>query len=223
LSLSSYGSADLSSPGSVAWGSSAGKSDPCCGRLLNAVGRPGLHQSGLTSSCFTDCPSPGPRRNGLTIYWALGPLVRSFTLPVDPGDICPPQGRLHKGKGRLGEGGLVGRIKNHSPTRSRVNSRPRRTSLTKILLFYWRMLPNNSKLQKRTTRKRSKKIRKNKLQLLFFANWVSHSTPLKKNSTTNSDASIGTIKARLMNQQNSQIMKSSGTSAASAPQAPRIL
>jgi hypothetical protein len=89
-SLSSYGSADLSSPGSVAWGSSAGKSDLCCGRLLNAVGRPGLHQSGLTSTCFTDCPSPGPRRNGLTIYWALGPLVRSFTLPVDPGDICPP-------------------------------------------------------------------------------------------------------------------------------------
>jgi hypothetical protein len=90
LSLSSYGSADPSSPGSVAWGSSAGKSDLCCGRLLNAVGRPGLHQSGLTSTCFTDCPSPGPRRNGLTIYWALGPLVRSFTLPVDPGDICPP-------------------------------------------------------------------------------------------------------------------------------------
>jgi hypothetical protein len=91
LSLSSYDSVDLSSPGSVAWGSSAGKSDPCCGRLLNAVGRPGLHKSGLTSTCFTDCPFPGPRRNGLTIYWALGPLVRSFTLPVDPGDICPPQ------------------------------------------------------------------------------------------------------------------------------------
>jgi hypothetical protein len=91
LSLSSYDSADLSSPGSVAWGSSAGKSDPCCGRLLNAVGRSGLHQSGLTSTCFTDCPFPGPRRNGLTIYWALGPLVRSFTLPVDPGDICPQQ------------------------------------------------------------------------------------------------------------------------------------
>jgi hypothetical protein len=91
LSLSSYGSADLSSSGSVAWGSNAGKSDLCCGRLLNAVGRPGLHQSGLTSTCFTDCPSPGPRRNGLTIYRALGPLVRSSTLPVDPGDICPPQ------------------------------------------------------------------------------------------------------------------------------------
>jgi hypothetical protein len=24
------------------------------------------------------------------IYWALGPFVRSFILPVDPGDICPP-------------------------------------------------------------------------------------------------------------------------------------
>jgi hypothetical protein len=23
------------------------------------------------------------------IYWALGPFVRSFILPVDPGDICP--------------------------------------------------------------------------------------------------------------------------------------
>jgi hypothetical protein len=25
-------------------------------------------------------------------YWAYGPFVRSFTLLVDPGDICPPQG-----------------------------------------------------------------------------------------------------------------------------------
>jgi hypothetical protein len=25
------------------------------------------------------------------IYWALEPIVRSFILPVDPGDICPPQ------------------------------------------------------------------------------------------------------------------------------------
>jgi hypothetical protein len=89
LSLSSYGSADLSSPGSVAWDSSAGESDLCCGRLLNVVGRSGSHQSDLTSTCFTDCPSLGPRRNDLTIYWALGPFVRSFTLQVDPGDICP--------------------------------------------------------------------------------------------------------------------------------------
>jgi hypothetical protein len=107
LSLSSYGSADLSSPGSVAWGSSAGKSDLWCGRLLNAVGRPGLHQSGRTSTCFTDCPSPGPRRNGLTIYWALGPLVRSFTLPVDLGDICPPQRQLNHLRHSRRRGGSV--------------------------------------------------------------------------------------------------------------------
>jgi hypothetical protein len=90
LSLSPCSSADLSSHGSVAWGSSAGKSDLCCGRLLDVVGRPGLHQSGLESTFFADCSSPGPRKNDLTIYWALGPFVRSFTLLVDPGDICPP-------------------------------------------------------------------------------------------------------------------------------------
>jgi hypothetical protein len=73
-------------------GSSTGKSDLCCGRLLDVVGRPGWHLSGLMSICFADCPSPGPRKNDLTIYWALGPFVRSFTLLVDPGDICPPQG-----------------------------------------------------------------------------------------------------------------------------------
>jgi hypothetical protein len=71
-------------------GSSAGKSDLCCGRSLDVVGRPGLHQSGLVSTCFADWSSPGPRKNDLTIYWALGPFVRSFTLLVDPGDICPP-------------------------------------------------------------------------------------------------------------------------------------
>jgi hypothetical protein len=72
-------------------GSSAGKSDLCCDHSLDVVGRPGLHQSGLVSTCFADCSSPGPRKNDLMIYWALGPLVRSFTLLVDPGDICPPQ------------------------------------------------------------------------------------------------------------------------------------
>jgi hypothetical protein len=77
-------------------GSSAGKSDLCCDRSLDVVGRPGLHQSGLVSTCFADCPSPGPRKNDLTIYWVLGPFVRSFTLPVDPGDICPPQSRRYK-------------------------------------------------------------------------------------------------------------------------------
>jgi hypothetical protein len=54
------------------------------------VGRPGLLQSGLVSLCFAGCLSPGPRKNDLMIYWALGPFVRSFTLSVDPGDIYPP-------------------------------------------------------------------------------------------------------------------------------------
>jgi hypothetical protein len=71
-------------------GSSAGKSDLCCGHSLDVVGRPGLHQSGLMSICFAGYLSPGPRKNDLTIYWALGPFVRSFTLLVDPGDIYPP-------------------------------------------------------------------------------------------------------------------------------------
>jgi hypothetical protein len=71
-------------------GSSAGKSDLCCGHSLDVVGRPGLHQSGLMSICSAGCLSPGPRKNDLTIYWALGPFVRSFTLLVDPGDIYPP-------------------------------------------------------------------------------------------------------------------------------------
>jgi hypothetical protein len=58
------------------------------------------------------------------------------------------------------------------------------------------MLPKNSKPQKRTTRERNNKRKqsKNDLQLLLFANWVSQSTPLKKNSTSNFDASIGTTK-----------------------------
>jgi hypothetical protein len=72
-------------------GSRAGKSDLCCGHSLGVVGRPGLHQSGLMSIYSAGCLSPGPRKNDLTTYWALGPFVRSFTLLVDPGDIYPPQ------------------------------------------------------------------------------------------------------------------------------------
>jgi hypothetical protein len=75
-------------------GSSAGKSDLRCGCSLDVVGRPGLYQSGPMSICFAGCPSPGPRKNDLTIYWALGPFVRSFTLLVDPGDVYPPQPHL---------------------------------------------------------------------------------------------------------------------------------
>jgi hypothetical protein len=56
-----------------------------------SLGRLGLHQSGLMSVFFTSRSSLGPRRDDLTIYWAPRPFVRSFILPVGPGDICPPQ------------------------------------------------------------------------------------------------------------------------------------
>jgi hypothetical protein len=72
-------------------GSGAGKSDFCFGQSFDVVGRSGLHQSGLMSIYFAGCFSPGPRKSDLTIYWALGPFVGSFTLLVDPGDIYPPQ------------------------------------------------------------------------------------------------------------------------------------
>jgi hypothetical protein len=72
-------------------GSSAGKSDLSCDHSLDIVGHPGLHQSGLMSFGFAGCLSPGPRKNDLTTYWALGLSVRSFTPLVDPGDIYPPQ------------------------------------------------------------------------------------------------------------------------------------
>jgi hypothetical protein len=51
-------------------GSSAGKSDLCCGHSLDVVDRLGLHPSGLMSLCSAGCLSPGPRKNDLTIYWA---------------------------------------------------------------------------------------------------------------------------------------------------------
>jgi hypothetical protein len=58
---------------------------------FDVVGRPGLLNPVLRLLCFVDCLSPGPRKNDLTIYWALGPFVRSFISLVDPGDIYPPQ------------------------------------------------------------------------------------------------------------------------------------
>jgi hypothetical protein len=96
---------------------------------------------------------------------------------------------------------------------------PNQRNSTALLVNVFPQIPNSQN----ATTEREKKNKKNTLQLLFFANRVSHSTPLKKNSTSNSDASIRKTKERLMNQQNSHIKKSSSTSAASAPQAPRIL
>jgi hypothetical protein len=58
-----------------------------------------------------------------------------YTRERGGGRLKNPKGL---GGGWLGLGGkLVGRIKIHGPTRSHVNSRPQRMSLTKILLFYW--------------------------------------------------------------------------------------
>jgi hypothetical protein len=59
--------------------------------LPDDVGHPGLHQSGLISFSLAGCSPPGPRKNDLTNYWALGPFLRPFTSLVDPGDIYPPQ------------------------------------------------------------------------------------------------------------------------------------
>jgi hypothetical protein len=76
---------------------------------LDVVGRPVLHQSSFTSLCFVGCFSPGPRKNDLMIYWALGPFVRSFTPLVDPGDIYPPHPDLRSfARGRLGSAGDEG-------------------------------------------------------------------------------------------------------------------
>jgi hypothetical protein len=69
-------------------GSSAGKSDLRC--LTLWVVRVCINPA-LRLPCFIGRFSSGPRRNDLTIYWALGPFVRSFTPLVDPGDIYPPQ------------------------------------------------------------------------------------------------------------------------------------
>jgi hypothetical protein len=91
LSLSSYNSADLSPLCSDVWGPSAGRSGLRCGRNSNSSGRLGLRRSSLVSICFIRRSSSGPRRNDLENYWAHGPFVRSFILPVDPVDIRPPQ------------------------------------------------------------------------------------------------------------------------------------
>jgi len=127
------------------------------------------------------------------------------------------------GGGRLGLWGLVGRNKICGPTRPRDGSRPRCKRLTKeILLPYWWMFFLKFQIPKTQPPKERKKQKEYPPTSLLCKPGVTL-YPLKKNSTSNSDASIGTTKERLMNQQNSHIKKSSSTSAASAPQAPRIL
>jgi hypothetical protein len=110
-------------------------------------------------------------------------------------------GGLHKGEGVRGraarvKGRLVGWIEIHGPTRSHDISRPQRMSLTKkIHCPTGECFPEIPNPQSASPER--KKQKKNNLQLLFFANRVSHSTHLKKNSTSNSDASIDTIKEKI--------------------------
>jgi hypothetical protein len=137
-------------------------------------------------------------------------------------------GRLHKEGGVRGRAARVMGVSGPKQD-SRPNTPTRRLptpmqasnqrNYTALLVNVFPQIPNSQN----ATTEREKKNKKNTLQLLFFANRVSHYIPIKKNSTSNSDASIGTTKERLMNQQNSHTKKSSSTSAASAPQAPRIL
>jgi hypothetical protein len=88
-------------------------------------------------------------------------------------------GRLKKTKGirggRLGLGELVGRIKNHGPTRSHANSWPLEHEFdqnsTVLLVNASQKFPTPKAYHPKE--KRKKKQRKNKLPLRFFANWVS--------------------------------------------------
>jgi hypothetical protein len=122
-------------------GSGAGKSDLCCGHSLDAEGRPGLHQSGLMLFCFAGCFSPGPRKNDLTIYWALGPFVRSFTLLVDPGDIYPPQ--------KLSPRSLLWPISAPKPPRVVHGTRPHRPELPSRVA--WVPSPETERRKRRRT------------------------------------------------------------------------
>jgi hypothetical protein len=58
-------------------------------------GHPGLHQPDHMSICFTG-RSSGPWKSDLTIYWALGPFVRSFILLVARGISVPHTAGLHQ-------------------------------------------------------------------------------------------------------------------------------
>jgi hypothetical protein len=71
------------------------------------MGRPGLHQSGLMSICSAGCLSPGPRKDDLMIYWALGPSVRSLLFSGPGGYLSPTAGDSPKCHVLvLGNGGL---------------------------------------------------------------------------------------------------------------------
>jgi hypothetical protein len=95
------------------------------------------------------------------------------------------------GGARVVRGRLVGQIEIHVPSRLHDRSWP-------TIHCYTDECFSNFQIPKaHYPKEKQNKTQKNKLQLLFFANWVSHSTPFKKNSTLNSDASIETTKEKV--------------------------
>jgi hypothetical protein len=87
--------ADLSSHGSIAWGLQRGKVGSPLGFTCSTLWAVRVCSNpALRLLRFVDRLSPCPRKNDLTIYWALGPFGRSFISLVDPGDIYPPQASL---------------------------------------------------------------------------------------------------------------------------------
>ena len=95
-SLSCVILADLSSHGSAAWGLPRGKIGSLLRSFARRCGPFGFAPIGLMSFSLAGCSTPGPRKNDLTSYWALGPFVRSFIPLVDLGDIYPPQLRSQR-------------------------------------------------------------------------------------------------------------------------------
>jgi hypothetical protein len=117
------------------------------------------------------------------------------------------------GEGRLGLGGTSG--PNQEPRPNSFTRQPRppaHESDQKFYCFTGECFPKNSqpKSVPPERKKGKKKQGKSKLQLLFFANWVSHSTPLEKNSTSNYDASIETTKEKISDDRNSPHNKKFG-------------
>jgi hypothetical protein len=101
-------------------------------------------------------------------------------------------GRLHKIRGVSGPNQDSRPI---SPTRQlpTPSQTPNQRNSTALLVNVY----HKFQIPKTHQPNEKKNKEKNNLQLLFFANRVSHSTPLKKNSTSNSDASIGTTKGKI--------------------------
>jgi hypothetical protein len=100
LSLSSYSSADLSSPGSVVRGSSVGKSGLCCGCLLDVVGPSGLTPIRPYVDLLHWSFFPRPLKGwpyDLLGSWAFREVFYPFS---GPGGYLSPTSTSHKIRGK---------------------------------------------------------------------------------------------------------------------------